>query len=136
MAFGLRCTFLCLVTLFIGSTAWAADTIDYTVSVTGVENSELKDAIIGASKLLDKTKRPVPTERALRRRVDASLTRVSALLRTRAFYAAKQRYSIECKSKDSAGAVSLIKQVSERLENPAFKPQADAIRPRRQIASA
>lgn len=92
--------FLAVFTL--ASAAQADDAIEYTVSVTGVEDSDLKDAIIGTSELLDKSKRPVPTLRALRRRVDASLTRVAALLRARAYYAAKLRNSIERNPENSA----------------------------------
>ena len=86
----------------VGNSAWSAESIDYTVSIAGVKKSGLKKSIIDATQLLDKSKRSVPTIRALRRRVEASQPRVTALLRARAYYAAKQEFSIDRKSDKDA----------------------------------
>jgi len=94
---------------FGGNAAWCAETIDYTVSVTGVKSSGLKDSIVEASQLLDKSRRPVPTLRALRRRVEESLPRITALLRARAYYAATHDFRIDRKSDKEEEVILEIK---------------------------
>jgi len=100
----LRC--VCIVLLFgffmIGSTAQSAEPIDFSVSVVGVADSDLRESILSVSQLLKKSRRPVPTVRALRIRVERSLSRISALLRAHAYYAARQKFHIERKSESSA----------------------------------
>lgn len=88
--------------------AWSAEPIEYSLSVTGVKKSALKNSIIDVTQLLDKSKRPVTTLRALRRRVETSLPRVTALLRARAYYGATQEFRIERKSEKSAEIVLKI----------------------------
>ena len=82
--------------------AAVAARVDYTVEVVGVEDSGLKDSIVAASQLLEDSRRPVPSIRALRRRVETVLPRISALLRARGYYAATQDFDIERKSETIA----------------------------------
>lgn len=84
----------------------AEEGIDYTVAVAGIADSDLRDAVLEAADISPDGKRPVTTPRALRRRVEAGLPRVKALLRSRAYYAADQSFTIDRKS-DTAAAVTL-----------------------------
>jgi translocation and assembly module TamA len=68
--------------------------IDYNVSIIGVSDSGLEKSVLDASRLLEKSRRAVLTRRALRRRVEDSLKRISALLRSRSYYAANAAFKI------------------------------------------
>lgn len=80
----------------------------YTVVVEGVEDRELRRAIVDVSQLADERSRAVPTERALRRLVEASLPRIDKLLRARAHYAADLGFAIEPAGETSRGVVLRI----------------------------
>lgn len=79
--------------LFVGPVA--ANGIDYSVSVDGVGDPELRTAILETSQLTKEPARPVSTLRALRRRVESSQADIEALLRSRAYYAAAQSFKVE-----------------------------------------
>jgi len=97
----IRVAGLCLAGLAVpllaaaaGVSARAAEAIDYKVAVVGIEDSALEESVRRISRLEEKSPRPVLTLRALRRRVEASLPRIAALLRARAHYAAKQDFEV------------------------------------------
>lgn len=93
-----RSAALCLAALLLllvpGASARAAEAIPYSVSVVGIKDGALEDAVRRVSRLEEKTPRPVLTLRELRRRVEASLPRIEALLRARAYYDAKQSFAV------------------------------------------
>lgn len=67
----------------------------YTVTVEGVADRGLRRAILEVSELTEGARRALPTERALQRLVEASLTRIEKLLRARGFYASQLEFAIE-----------------------------------------
>lgn len=100
-------TFAVMAAAFLATTpSRGEEGIDYTVTVEGVAESELQDAVLEAAQISPEGKRPVTTLRALRRRVEAGLPRVKALLRSRAYYAADQSFTIARES-DTSAAVTL-----------------------------
>ncbi|MDH3240646.1 MAG: autotransporter assembly complex protein TamA [Alphaproteobacteria bacterium] len=99
---------LCVLWLGPAPAARAADGLSYTVKVSGIKDSGLRKSVIEASGLTEKPQRQVLSLRALRRRVENSMERVSALLRARGYYAAQQEFAVTEKGKDGAGVTLRI----------------------------
>jgi translocation and assembly module TamA len=105
-----RYVFRCLslaaavIALWLGPAtgAHAEDPITYTVKVRGIKDADLRKSVVEASGLTAKSLRQVLSLRALRRRVENSIERVSALLRARGYYAAGQEFTVAEKGKDAA----------------------------------
>lgn len=74
--------------------AQAAGGIDYSVAIEGIDDAALRESLLKTSQLLPDTERPVATIRGLRRRVEAAIPRIDALLRSRGYYAATHRFDI------------------------------------------
>lgn len=86
--------FLILIVL-LPFPASGADGISYDVKIEGINESALSKAALDASGLAEENQRPVLTMRALNRRVEESLTRIRALLRSRGYYAATQDFAVK-----------------------------------------
>jgi translocation and assembly module TamA len=87
---------IALVWLGVPALPAAAAAIEtFTVTVEGIADGGLRQAVLNVSQLTEDARRSAATERALRRRVEASIPRVDKLLRSRGYYAAKITFAIE-----------------------------------------
>lgn len=93
--------------------------IPYAVEITGIEDGALLDAVRENSALVADAERPPPTTSALRRRVEADLPRLEAVLDSFGYYGATIDYEVA--SETSPAEVTLTVATGPRYRLSAYE---------------
>jgi translocation and assembly module TamA len=82
--------------------------VDYELTITGVEDRELRDLLESASQLRALVKRPPATIAGLERRVRDDLARLQAVMKSEGYYAATLRYEIDSAARPTAVRMNIV----------------------------